>query len=161
MTKFSVEKIVNAPKATVWTLLADFENIDFFNDAINKSYLIDASDNGGLGATRHCDLSDGKNFLKERVLKWDEGEGMTIDIYDTSMPIKSNIVRFEIEEYGDQTKARMIFDYELKYGILGKLMSKLGLTAFMRKQTNLVLEGLAKKAEAAHNSAQLHVVGAA
>ncbi|MCJ8323303.1 MAG: SRPBCC family protein [Rhizobiales bacterium] len=161
MPKFSVEKIVNAPKATVWTLLADFENIDFFNDAINKSYLTEGSDNGGLGATRHCDLSDGKNYLKERVLKWDEGEGMTIDIYATSMPIKSNIVRFELEQFGDKTKARMIFDYELKFGILGKIMSKLGLTAFMRKQTNLVLDGLAQKAEAAHKQANLHVVSAA
>ncbi|MBL1421765.1 MAG: SRPBCC family protein [Alphaproteobacteria bacterium] len=149
MTIFSVEKTINAPKDKVWKLLADFENIDFFNDAINKSYLIDKSENGGLGATRHCDLSDGKNYLKERVLKWDEGEGMTIDIYATSMPLKSNIVRFEIEEFGDKTKARMIFDYEMKFGLLGKLMSKLGLTAFMRKQTNLVLDGLASKAEAA------------
>uniref|UniRef100_A0A2A4YXF7 SRPBCC family protein n=1 Tax=OCS116 cluster bacterium TaxID=2030921 RepID=A0A2A4YXF7_9PROT len=157
MTIFSVEKIINAPKDKVWKLLADFENIDFFNDAINKSYLIDESKNGGLGATRHCDLSDGKNYLQERVLKWDEGEGMTIDIYATSMPIKSNIVRFEIEEFGDKTKARMIFDYEMKFGLLGKLMSKLGLTAFMRKQTNLVLDGLASKAE---TSAPLKVVAA-
>lgn len=149
MTVFSVEKTINAPKEKVWELLADFRNIDFFNDAINKSYLIEDSENGGLGATRHCDLSDGKNYLKERVLKWDEGEGMTIDIYATSMPIKSNIVRFEIESFGEKTKARMIFDYEMKFGLLGKLMSKLGLTAFMRKQTNLVLDGLAAKAEAA------------
>lgn len=149
MTVFSVEKTINAPKDKVWELLADFQNIDFFNDAINKSYLIENSENGGLGATRHCDLSDGKNYLKERVLKWDEGEGMTIDIYATSMPIKSNIVRFEVESFGDISKARMIFDYEMKFGLLGKLMSKLGLTAFMRKQTNLVLDGLATKAEAA------------
>lgn len=149
MTIFSVEKTINAPKDKVWALLADFKNIDFFNDAINKSYLINDSENGGLGATRHCDLSDGKNFLRERVLKWEDGVGMTIDIYDTSMPLKSNIVRFEIEEFDDKTKARMIFDYEMKFGILGKLMSRLGLTAFMRKQTNLVLDGLAAKAEAA------------
>lgn len=147
MTKFALEKNINAPAEIVWQLLADFENIDFFNNAVNKSYLTDESQNGGKGATRHCDLSDGKNYLKERVLQWDEGKGMTIDIYDTSLPMKSNIVRFEVEGHGNESKARMIFDYELKFGIIGNIMSFLGLKQFMKSQTNLVLDGLAQKAE--------------
>ena len=70
MAHFSTEVHIAAPKKKVWDVLADFGGIYKWNPGVSHSY--STSDNShGEGATRHCDLSQGR-YLKERTVDWRE-----------------------------------------------------------------------------------------
>jgi hypothetical protein len=45
----------------------------------------------GKGALRHCDVADGKNWLRERVLSVAPNKQIVIDIYESSIPLKSAV----------------------------------------------------------------------
>ncbi len=124
MPRFTEQVHIDAPKDQVWATLADIGSIYKWNPGVTKSYSTsDATQ--GEGATRHCDLEGGSNYLDERAFDWKEGEGFKIDIYDTNMPLKRNVVHFTVEADGDGTLVSVSPDYELKFGPIGVLMDKL------------------------------------
>ena len=120
-----VEKNINASVEKVfasWT--EEFASIYKFNPNLNSSHLLGSTKEGGQkGSTRQCDLNDGKNWLRERVLDYRKNEKLVIDIYESSMPIKSNLVTFHFRSIGiNKTRLTMTSEFEPKMGILGKMM---------------------------------------
>lgn len=123
MTKIIVNEIVNAPVAEVWKSWDEFGDIAQFSPNINKSYLLDKSVETGMGATRHCDLSDGKNFLREKIVEYVPNERLKIEIFDSSMPMKSGYAVFALTPLSaDRTKVEMTIEMVPKMGIAGKAM---------------------------------------
>ncbi len=123
-----VEKNINASVDKVfasWT--EEFASIYKFNPNLNSSHLLGATKEGGKkGSTRQCDLNDGKNWLRERVLDYVKNEKLVIDIYESSMPIKTNVITFHFKSMGiNKTRLTMVSDFELKIGIIGKMMAPL------------------------------------
>jgi len=127
VSTFTKETRIDAPRAEVWRVLADLASIEKWNPGVVKSY--STSDHpGGEGATRHCDVTGmgGKTaFLEERAFDWREGEGFKIDIYETNLPIKSNVLTFTVADDGDATLVKISPDYKLKFGLIGAMMDKL------------------------------------
>lgn len=121
MTIVRSQAQIDAPVDKVWRTLADLGSIDKWNPGVAKSYATSEATQGE-GATRHCDLESGNAQLEERAFDWREGEGFKIDVYKSSLPLKRNIVSFEIEPSGDGTLVRVTADYQLKYGPIGALM---------------------------------------
>ena len=74
--------LVNAPKQKVWEALADFGNVQNLSPGVRKSYLTSEQLNG-VGAERHCDFSAMGAEVEERIVAWNEGESMEIDIYES------------------------------------------------------------------------------
>ncbi len=124
MTKLNIEMRINAPKETVWEVLAYLGIIYKWKPGVSHSYST-SSETVGEGAMRHCDLQNAKGgsigYLEERAFDWRDGEGFTIDIYESNLPLKRNHVRFDLESNGDGTIVTITPDYALKFGPLGVL----------------------------------------
>ncbi len=123
-----VEKNVNASVEQVfasWT--EEFASIYKFNPNLNSSHLLGSTKEGGQkGSLRQCDLNDGKNWLRERVLDYVENEKLVIDIYESSLPIKSNVITFHFKSTGiNKSRLTMVSEFEPKMGILGKMLTPL------------------------------------
>ena len=88
MQTIQVQKIVNAPIEEVWASWDDFGNIYKFNPTITASRLL-SGDSTGIGARRECDLKDGKNWVREKIVDYVPLKRLGIHIYDSSMPIKT------------------------------------------------------------------------
>lgn len=115
---------INAPKEKVWDVLADFGGIQVFNPTVPKSYTTNGQ-NSGVGAQRHCDLSQAGASLEERITEWVDGEKMVIEIYETKKtpPFKRAFATISVHESGpNATTVRGTLDYTIKFGPLGALM---------------------------------------
>ncbi|MEM7188037.1 MAG: SRPBCC family protein [Pseudomonadota bacterium] len=147
MVTIVVEKTVNAPISSVWASWDDYANIAEFHPGLKASYLLEQDRNTGIGATRQCDFSDGKTFLKERVTGYETNKRMVIDIFDTNAPIKDAKAIFEFAELGPrQTQVTMTMIFTPKMGIIGKLITPLMKLQF-RKGLGGLLESNARHVE--------------
>jgi len=114
---------IDAPPDKVWSVIADLGGIYKWNPGVVKSHSTSELTQGE-GATRHCDL-DEKNQLEERAFDWREGEGYKIDVTESTLPLESNIVSFQVTPDGDGTLVSVTADYKLKFGFIGTLMDVL------------------------------------
>ena len=141
MGYFSVQTKIDAPKDKVWEVLADLGSIYKWNPGVSHSHSTSES-SGGEGATRHCDLQNPSGYLKERAFDWREGEGFKIDIYETNLPIKRNVVEFSVMAEGEGTIVEVAPTYQFKFGPIGTLLDWLFLRRKLRKGTADLLAGL-------------------
>jgi len=141
MSKLAIQVKINAPKEKVWGVLADFGGIYEWNPGVSHSHSTSES-NQGDGATRHCDLQKKGDYLKERIVDWRDGESYGVDIYETNLPLKKNVVRFSVEANGDGTIVKLTSDYALKYGLLGSLLDTLLVRRQFKKGMTGLLAGL-------------------
>lgn len=148
MTNIRVELPIDRPAAAVWPLLADFGAIDVFNPHVADSRIINGTAATGIGSERQCDLSDGKNWIRERVVDWREGHSYTVDIYEGTMPIERIVTHLGVEPDAQRSRGFMDMTYVPKYGPLGRVLDALMLRATLRKTMTGVLRGLREKAEA-------------
>ncbi len=121
MTKMFYEVEVNAPKAEVWKLLADFDNLSWTRSVTSARYLNEKRE--GIGMARHCDLESGGHIV-ERITRWREGNGFTYVVDDASDPISTeSYATWNIS--GDERQSKVSFEvnYKLKYGIIGNAMN--------------------------------------
>ncbi len=117
----SRRKIKSTPEA-LWNYLGDYSNIYKFNPLIKHSDFNDGAATCEVGSTRQCDMSTG-DFLKERITDWKEGSHYSIEVYETSMPIKSSKATLGLNKVDDQyTEAYMEMEVVPKYAILGPVM---------------------------------------
>lgn len=139
MPTVTVKQKIDAPVSEVFAAWNDFGNIDRYNPNLRRSFLIGDSAQGGLGATRQCDLVDGKNFVRERVIGFQKDRQMIVEIYEASVPIKYAKVTFDfMPTSNSQTQIVVNFEFTPKMGILGRLMSPL-MAAQLRKGLTALL----------------------
>lgn len=136
MPEVVVEHLVDATPDQVWKSWDDFGNINQFNPNLRDSFLL-GDQATGLGATRQCDLIDGKNHIKERIVDYIPNKRMVLDIYDGTMPLKSAQAMITLAPQGDKTQVRMKMTFEPKFGILGAMM-----VPMMKPQFRKLLRGL-------------------
>lgn len=130
MAKLFVSKNVSVPIAILWESWSDFANIYKFHPDIKTSFLLGDKQPTGLGALRQCDFTDGKTFLKERIIGYEPGKKLVLDIYESNAAIKSATATFEFASTGtNRSRVDLTFKFEPKMGILGKLLVPL-----MKKQ---------------------------
>ncbi len=123
MAKAFNSRVVDAPIEKVWNAWDRFADIDFFRAAVDKSYLMEGTPQEGLGAKRHCDLSDGKNFLEEEIVEYIPNSLISYAVVNGSMPLKSAVARIELKDLGkNRTEMQFTMDFEPSMGIFGKMM---------------------------------------
>lgn len=141
MPDVTVTQTINAPIDQVWASIDDFANIDRFNPNLSRSFLINDSAPTGLGATRQCDLSDGKNYIQERVTVYEPPHRFVVDIYNGTVPLKQAEADFHVKAVGpSRTEVTMVIRFVPKFGLLGRLMTPLMKGQF-RKSMAALLEG--------------------
>ena len=139
MARLTLSKRIDAPIEEVWDSWADFGNIYRFNPTLRHSRLLtDATEPTGIGTTRHCDLADNKNWIRERIVDYRPQKLIKIDAYDGTMPLKSLVATFKFHEISKrQTGVQMSVEFEPKFGVVGKLMAPL-----MKRQFRGMLQSL-------------------
>ncbi len=139
METVTVSKLINAPIADVWASWNNFGNIFKFNPSVSSSRLLsDENAPTGIGTRRECELSDGKNWLREKVVEYEAMRRLKIDVYESSMPVKSMYATFDYRETADGgTQVTMTNEFEPGMGIVGKLMAPL-----MRRRFQPMMEAL-------------------
>lgn len=156
MPTIRVTQNTKASTQACWDLMADFGNIDFFNPNLSKSYLLSDDEQIGVGTQRQCDLSDGKNYIREEIVEWKPGEYYVINIYEGTMPIDNPVTKLGvIPSSNGGSRVYMEFSYTPRFGLVGKLMNVLMLKRMMTGMLKKVLEGLAEKAELAQKPATI------
>lgn len=114
---------IEAPAARRWEVISDFGNISNAAPQVTASRLT-SSQSSGVGATRHCDLSLFGSTVEERIVEWNEGRSLKIDIYESKrIPlVGKQSATFVVEADGDGSRVTATLDYEIKYGPFGGLM---------------------------------------
>ncbi len=120
MGSFTTSVRIDASREQVWAVLSDLGSIYKWNPGIAHSHTT-SDEATGDNAMRQCDLPDG-GFLRERAFNWSEGEGFTIEIYETSLPLKESFVDFRATPAGEATVVKLKMDYKLKFGRIGALL---------------------------------------
>jgi hypothetical protein len=146
MPTIRVEKSIAAAPASVWALLQDFAHIDAFNPNLRRSFRIGDAPSEGLGAERQCDLADGRNWIRERVVDWRPGDGYTVEITEGTLPIRDIRTKLGVLPESRGSRAYMEISYRPKYGLLGRLLDLVMLRRTMRRLMTKVLDGLGDKA---------------
>jgi ribosome-associated toxin RatA of RatAB toxin-antitoxin module len=123
MATVTVKQSVNAPRARVWAAWNEFGEIYRYNPGLKASYLINGSKATGLGAERQCDMKDGKNYIRERIVGYIPEERLEIDVYEGSLPMKDTRAVVKFTATGDnRTQVAMTMTFTPKMGLLGKMM---------------------------------------
>ena len=123
--KYEVESeiIIDASTAAVWDVLKEFGSVSEWAPAVSKSYYLD-SQTSGVGTGRHCDI-DGLGSIDEVVTDWQEGVGFSYSVTPLGPLGKSNST-WRLTRVGDsKTKLQVILSYDLRFGLLGKILHKL------------------------------------
>ena len=145
MRQVTVERRVNAPRADVWGVLADFPGISRWNSGVKASAATSEA-TAGVGASRHCDLAPA-GTLEETITEWSPDERLVIRIDSaTKLPIAHGLVTFDLIEDGSATSTTVVYEYEPKFGPLGSLLGPV-LDRQLRKGFEGFLADLEKAAQ--------------
>jgi len=138
--KVSLKKKIKAPSEKIWTYLADYSNIHRFHPLLKSAHFIEGAETCEIGSTRQCNMKDG-NYVKERIVDWKEGAHYTVDVYDTSMPIKKASATLGVSPLSNgHTEAFIQMDITPKYKIIQPLLFLM----FRFVAAPMILNGLAK-----------------
>ena len=132
MTSITRTVWIDAPRQKVWDVLADFGNVYLTSPSIEKSYLT-SEQKTGVGTTRHCDLNMMGAQLEERIVGWEEGKELKINIYQwKNMPmIRSMDAAFTLSDERNGTRLQATMDYHLGMGPLGAMMDAMMMDTMM------------------------------
>jgi hypothetical protein len=119
---------INQPKDKVWKALADFGHICHGHPAVSKSF-ITSNQKEGVGATRHCDFTMMGASAEEKVVEWNEGENIKIEVYQLNkMPgIDTMALDLAIKKNGNHTILSGTMAYTMKnvfFDVMNSLMMK-------------------------------------
>ena len=139
MTKLHHEIKINAPLEKVWSTLADLESVKFTNPLV-KAVKIIPPNKEGVGSARHCDFKDGK-FVEERVTAFEPNKSISLDLYKHQWPLVFMRWTNRLEKHMGTTLLISDTEYELKFGIAGKIMNAL---VMRRKFSQIIGDALEK-----------------
>lgn len=149
MPTITVTRKTQGSAARVWDLLSDFGAIDAFNPTLKESHLLNGSSKVGLGAERQCTLRDGRNYIHERVVDWQEGRSYRIEVFGGTMPLDDIQAELAVTPVGVGSELRMTMQYRPRWGVAGRLIEPVLLRPMMRRTMRRVIDGLAERAELA------------
>ena len=139
MTKLHHEITINAPLEKVWRTLGDLKSVRFTNPLV-KTVKIISQNKEGVGSARHCDFKDGK-FVEERVTAFEPNKSISFELYKHQWPLVFMRWANRLEKHGDNTLLVSDTEYELKFGIAGKIMN---LLIMRRKFSQIIDDALGK-----------------
>lgn len=123
MAVVSVTRTIEASVEKVWASWDDFANIYKFNPNLKHSRLLDGSVPTGIDARRHCTFSDGKNYIRERIVGYQPHQLLEFEIYEGTLPFKSAIAAVEFRAINPtRTEITMRITFKPKLAVLGQIM---------------------------------------
>ena len=140
MAQISTEIRIDATPEKVWEVLSDIGSVSAFSPNVEVSHAT-TEETGGIGAGRHCDFYGGGE-VDEVVIDWIEGEKVALEILGGFGPAASIAGSFAIRPEGDGSTVTFQATYEMKFGLLGKLMDVAIARRQFGKLGGQILDGL-------------------
>ncbi len=146
-TNISFSILINAAKEEVWEIISDLGGIQNYHPLVRKSYYITDNKNG-VGAARICEFKNG-GVLEEKSVEWIEGESVNLNVIPGKKmpPFKTAFAKMKVERINSKTIASLTIEYELKFGLAGRLMNLLMVKPQFEKIVPSILEGLKQYTE--------------
>ena len=143
MTTHNREVWIDASKEKVWAALADFGNVYLFNPTVPQSHLTSEQETG-VGTSRHCEMTIEGASIEERIVDWNEGDSMKIEIYEGTKapPFRTAVATISLTEKEGGTLVTGSLEYQLKYGPIGSLMDKAMVSSQFGKAMSGMFAGL-------------------
>ena len=142
MSVVTASREIAAPVSKVWATLSDFGGIHRYNASVESSPINEGTPSSGLGAERICYLYDG-NQIQERVVESVDEKKLSIEIFETSMPLKNARGVFTLTALPTGgTRVAVSMHYEVKYGPIGMLMDFLMMKRMLGPAMSRLLAGL-------------------
>jgi len=136
MTTIHNEIRINASPEQVWRVLANLEDVQHYNPLVAKTkYITDNKE--GVGSARYCDFKP-KGFSKERVTDWIPNKLLGMEVVESSFPMKYTSWKTNLITDGNGTLVSQDLEYEMKFGVLGKLLNAL----IMKKKYGSILQDI-------------------
>lgn len=120
--------VINTPKTAVWKILKEFGSVSDWAPTVTESHYLSAT-TSGVGTGRHCHI-EGFGNIDEYVTHWQEGEGFAYSVTPLGPLAASNSSWWLTSIDRQTTKLEVIFSYDVRFGLFGKLLHKL----MMRKK---------------------------
>lgn len=134
-------RIIHAAPDKLWPLIADVTAIDRWSNAVATVDLL-SDEPTGVGATRRCNFYD-ETSVREEVVGLEEGSRVHLRLSEFSVPMKRLEAEISLRPVGDgDTEASFEMSYEVKFGVLGKLMGATVVRRMMSKVAGTSLAGL-------------------
>ncbi len=137
---------INAPLDKIWNILTDLELLDKTDPTVKKATLL-SENKTGLDAKRKVLMKDGKNWFDEKITVFRPNEELVYQLTECSFPIRGLKHSYSFQSTGGQTRVQQVMEYQVKYGIIGKLMDKMMITKQFNAGISKFLNGLKKYAE--------------
>ena len=120
METFQIERRIDAPRAQAWEVLSDLDGWGAHAPNLSRTEVIEGA---AEGAVRRCYNNSGKGWTETCTL-WQPGRRyvMEVDTSDYPYPIRVMRGTFSVDDDGAGCLAKLRFDYEFKYGILGRVL---------------------------------------
>ena len=114
---------INDTTENVWSVLKDFDHVYTWAPSVEASYGLNEQQHE-VGAGRYCKLK-GFGEIKEYILAWDEGRGFVYDVTPLG-PLHNAISRWKIIPVNERLcQLEVSFKYDIRFGLLGRLMHAL------------------------------------
>lgn len=120
MANFYIEREINAPRDILWKVITDHQ---LYGEAASNLSKVEVVKGDGEGMHRRCYNEKGEGW-NETCILWQEGHiySFDVDTSDYPYPLSKMQGTWGIKKDGDKHKAYLRFDYEVKYGFIGKIM---------------------------------------
>lgn len=141
---------IDATPERVWSVLASLDALAKYDPGVSKSEIV-SSAKEGPGAARRCDLKPG-GWFKERVADWRPNEALSFELYDCTLPVRRLRHGYTLVREGSATIVRQRMEYELKFGLLGKVLDAVMVRRRWNAGVQGFLSGLKRYAEADRSS---------
>jgi ribosome-associated toxin RatA of RatAB toxin-antitoxin module len=114
--------MINSSGKTVWEVLSDLALIARYDPTVQTSEVV-SPEAAGIGATRDILLANGDR-LRESVTIFDPRKRIELEMYTTSMALKSLHRSYSMDDEGKRTRVTLEVEYEMKYGMVGSLLER-------------------------------------
>jgi len=118
------EITIDAPIEKIWQALTEVDLLEKYDPTVKASTALTAAKNG-IGAKRKVDMLDGKNWFEEQCTIHQPNEALTYELTACSFPVHQLKHSYSFEKVGNQVRVKQIMQYEMKFGVLGKIMDAL------------------------------------
>jgi ligand-binding SRPBCC domain-containing protein len=111
---------IEATPEKVWSALASLDTLHRYDPGVSRAEIVSEAKEGP-GAARRCDLAPG-GWFKERVSEWRPHEALAFELYECTLPVRRLKHTYTLVADGGGTIVRQRMEYQLKFGVLGRLL---------------------------------------
>lgn len=129
----------------LWRCLSDLALVQSYNPMVVRANL-QGDRRAGVGTLRACEMKP-KGTVLERVIVWEDGKAVGLEIVESDWPVVSMNWVTQIEPQGNGSILSQQLEYTMKFGPLGWLLNTLVMKRNITKNVGAALSGLIRLAE--------------